>query len=74
MGTGHAYDWQQERLNRIRSAMAGSELTLARVLGMKARAKFDPPQAAQGGFPYPARTCAEWTPLEAKHRREAENA
>lgn len=36
----------------------------ARLQGMKIRAKLDPPRAATGGFPYPARTCAEWTRAE----------
>jgi hypothetical protein len=33
---------------------------MARFAGMKIRAQLDPPIPAQGGFPYPARTCAEW--------------
>lgn len=36
------------------------KLCMARLAGMKIRAQLDPPRAAQGGFPYPGRTCAEW--------------
>jgi hypothetical protein len=60
--TGFAYDWDQERLNRIRTAQAQSELARARLQGMKIRSEMEPPRAASGGFPYPARTCAEWSP------------
>jgi hypothetical protein len=37
-----------------------SRCATARLWGMKYRASIDPPSAAVGGFPYPARTCAEW--------------
>lgn len=67
--TGHAFDWEQERLNRIRAAQVGSELAAARLQGMKLRAELDRPRPAEGKFPYPARTCAEWTPLIAKLER-----
>jgi hypothetical protein len=66
-----AYDWDQLRLNRIRTAQVGSELATARLQGMKLRAELDPPRPAQGKFPYPARTCAEWTPLIAKIERRS---
>lgn len=42
------------------SPQQASDCARARVQGMKIRAKLDPPRAATGGFPYPARTCAEW--------------
>jgi hypothetical protein len=31
---------------------------------MKLRAKLDPPRAATGKFPFPHRTCAEWSETE----------
>ena len=70
--TGRAHDWDQDRLNRIRRAMIESERAFARVQGMNARAKLGLSTAAVGGFPYRARTCAEWTPLDAKLSRNAE--
>jgi hypothetical protein len=33
--TGHTYDWDQQRINRIRQAQMGSDLATARVQGMK---------------------------------------
>jgi hypothetical protein len=66
-----AYDWDQLRLNRIRTAQVGSELATARLQVTKLRAKLDPPRPAEGKFPYPARTCAEWTPLIAKIERRS---
>jgi hypothetical protein len=64
MSTGYAYDWDQERLNRIRSAQIQSDRATARLQGMKLRSQLEPPRAAEGKFPYPARTCAEWRPIE----------
>lgn len=49
---------------KIRHAQLESDLATARLQGMKLRAKLDPPRAAEPGFPYPHRTCAEWRPLE----------
>lgn len=46
---------------KIESAQFQSALATARVQGMKLRAQSDPPTAAKGGFPWPHRTCAEWT-------------
>lgn len=46
-------------------AIAGSKTAILRLQGMKARAQVDPARAAVGGFPYPARTCAEWAEAEA---------
>lgn len=54
---------------RVRTAQVQSDLATARLQGMKARAKDNPPTAAKGGFPYPARTCAEWTRYEAWQAR-----
>jgi hypothetical protein len=45
---------------RVRHAQLGSDCATARLQGMKLRASLDPPRAAEGTFPYPARTCAEW--------------
>jgi hypothetical protein len=68
--TGRAYDWDQQRLNRIRTAQVASDLATARLQGMKARAKLCPPQAASGTFPFGhARTCAEWRPFETWQER-----
>lgn len=64
--TGRAHDWEQDKNNRVRSAIASSERGRARLQGMKARARLTPPQAAIGAFPYPARTCAEWTAGDAE--------
>lgn len=44
----------------LNQAKLGSAKATARLQGMKLRAQLNPPQAAAGGFPYPARTCAEW--------------
>lgn len=49
--------------DRIASALTASRCAEARLWGMKHRASENPPQAATGSFPYPARTCAEWTEL-----------
>lgn len=46
--------------DRLVNAICGSECAAARLWGMKHRAAINPPKAASGGFPYPARTCAEW--------------
>lgn len=46
----------------IRTAKLQSELAIARLAGMKICANLRPPTAATGGFPYKARTCAEWRP------------
>jgi hypothetical protein len=67
--TGRAYDWEQQRLNGIRTAQIRSDLSTARLQGMKARAKLDPPRPVEGKFPYPARTCAEWRPFETWQER-----
>lgn len=48
---------------RRNQAKKGSGLALARLQGMKLRARLDPPRAAVGTFPYPHRTCAEWEDL-----------
>ncbi|MDB5584283.1 MAG: hypothetical protein JWR80_9459 [Bradyrhizobium sp.] len=74
--TGRAHDWDQDKLNRIRHAQMGSDLAIARLQGMKVRAgayrlTSAPPQAAVGSFPYPPRTCAEWTRFEAMTERKA---
>lgn len=53
---------------------AASALAIARVQGMKIAAMVDPPRAATGGFPYPARTCAEWKQSEANARTKPRNA
>lgn len=45
----------------LKHAINGSRLATARLAGMKLRATLDPPRAAVGSFPYPGRTCAEWT-------------
>ena len=50
------------------SAQQQSELAFARVLGMKIAARVSPPTAATGGFPYPARSCAEWSDDELDKR------
>ena len=55
---------------RIRRAIAQSELSFARVQGMKIAAQEQPPSAAVGGFPYPARTCAQWIHVEDRGRCE----
>lgn len=47
--------------SRVRRAQSQSDLSAARVRGMKIRAEMSPPRAAAGTFPYPARTCAQWT-------------
>lgn len=67
--TGHAFNLDQSGLNRISQALQQSELTFARVQGMKLRAKLNPPRAATGGFPYRARNCAQWTATAAKAER-----
>lgn len=46
--------------DRVAKAISGSKCAEARLWGMKHRAKTNPPTAAARGFPYPARTCAEW--------------
>jgi hypothetical protein len=46
--------------SKLRKAQVESDKATARLQGMKLRAELDPPRAAVGGFPYPARTCAEW--------------
>jgi hypothetical protein len=51
--------------NRVRHAQRQSDLAAARLAGMKIRARLNQPIAAKGGFPYAARTCAQWTPFEA---------
>jgi hypothetical protein len=59
----------------LMQADQASRCATARLWGMKYRAKLDPPRAAVGGFPYPARTCAEWMGLpqtEEQLRHEAE--
>lgn len=56
------------RRARVRHALMESELAKARVQGMKARAEQSPATAAKGGFPYPARTCAEWVHVEDRGR------
>jgi hypothetical protein len=66
-----ALEWDAWREAKIRSAKVASELAAARLQGMKLRAKLDPPRPAEGKFPYPARTCAEWTPLIAKLERRS---
>ena len=63
-----AYDCAR---NKIRFAQAQSDLAAARLRGMKVRASLTPPQAATGTFPYPARTCAEWTRFQAMLERKA---
>ena len=45
----------------ITHAKLESGKALARIQGMKLRAQLEPATAAKGGFPYPGRTCAEWT-------------
>ena len=62
--------WDGFAFNRLRHAQRGTGEATARLVGMKLRAKLDPPRAATGGFPYPARTCAEWKPLEARRERK----
>jgi hypothetical protein len=60
---------------KLTAAQRASDCATARLQGMKLRAELYPPQAAVGGFPYPARTCADWMdwePTEADRRREAE--
>lgn len=47
----------------IAEAQRASGCAAARLWGMKYRASIDPPSAAIGGFPYLARTCAEWEEL-----------
>jgi hypothetical protein len=61
-----ADEWARERL---RTAKLQSDLARARLQGMKLRAELDPPRPAQGKFPYPARTCAEWRPFETWQER-----
>jgi hypothetical protein len=46
-------------LHKLQKAKHESELAFARVRGMKNRAAITPATAATGGFPYPARTCAQ---------------
>lgn len=46
---------------RLRAAKLSLRMCEARLHGMKARAGHATP--ATGGFPYPARTCAEWTEI-----------
>lgn len=45
----------------LNHALNGSRMAAARLAGMKLRAALDPPRAAVRSFPYPGRTCAEWT-------------
>jgi hypothetical protein len=59
-------EWARERL---RTAKLQSDLARARLQGMKLRAKLDPPRPAEGKFPHPARTCAEWRPFETWQER-----
>lgn len=47
------------KAQKIRHAKLESEKAFARVQGMKLRG--ERATAATGGFPYSARTCAEWT-------------
>lgn len=49
---------------RLAEAKRQTALAEARLAGMKIRAQLHPPTAATGGFPYPARTCADWVPGE----------
>lgn len=49
----------------MRHAILESELTFARVRGMKVRNALGPPTAAKGKFPYKHRTCAKWSAMEA---------
>lgn len=44
----------------INAAKLATAKATARLQGMKLRAMLDPPKEAPRGFPYPARTCAEW--------------
>lgn len=46
--TGRAHNWDQDRLNRINAAKLGSELTFARVAGMRTRARLTPPPGGNG--------------------------
>lgn len=55
LSTGKAYDWHQERLNRVRTAIGESELAIARLRGMKLRAQLDPPKPAIGHMPFNAK-------------------
>jgi hypothetical protein len=41
---------------------------------MKLAVEIDPPRAATGGFPYAARTCAEWKRSEANNRTRPRHA
>lgn len=58
------------RKAQIRRAQYRSDLATARLQGMKLRAQLEPPTAATGGFPYPARTCAEWTLFDSWNERK----
>jgi hypothetical protein len=70
--TGHSYDWEQERLNRVAEALRQSRLTFARVQGMKLRAADCPGRGCVGKFPFgPSRTCAEWRPIDNYLERRA---
>lgn len=51
---------------KIERAQAQSDLATARVQGMKISAMLRQPTAAPAGFPYPHRTCAEWTRVEGR--------
>lgn len=57
-------DWDHYARAKIRHAQAESDKATSRLQGMKIRANMDAPKPASGGFPYPARTCAEWGPWE----------
>jgi hypothetical protein len=49
---------------RLYRAHLGTQGATARLQGMKLRAQIEPPRAAEGTFPYPHRTCAQWTAEE----------
>lgn len=55
-----------EKQAAIRKAQLESERSRARLHGRKIRASIEGPRAAVGGFPYCARTCAEWEELNGK--------
>lgn len=57
---GQASPCYGRRLSRHALALIDSKVAALRVRRMRLAAGLATP--AQGGFPYPARTCAEWLP------------
>jgi hypothetical protein len=48
--------------SKTEAAIIDSKAAILRYLRLREAARFNPPRQAQGRFPFPHRSCAEWLP------------